>query len=106
MDTRQILTELRAERSRLDQAIAALETLSGVPAAPAAAPAKAAPAKSHHGGARHMSPAARKLISIRMKERWAERKKKAGNGRHMSAAARKLISKRMKQRWAERRAKG
>jgi hypothetical protein len=102
MDIRQILADLRAERSRIDQAIAALETLSGI----VAGRAKTAAGKPHHGGVRHMSPAARKRISIRMKERWAERKKKAGNARHMSAAARRRISERMKQRWAERKAKG
>lgn len=101
MDTRQILADLRAERSRIDQAIAALETLSGV-----AAPARGTAARPRHGGVRHMSVAARKRISERMKQRWAERKKKAGNVRHMSTAARKRISERMKERWAERKAKG
>jgi hypothetical protein len=102
MDTRQILTDLRTERNRIDQAISALESLAGI----ASAPAKATSSPARHGGPRTMSADARRRISIRMKERWAERKKKAGNVRHMSPAARKRISIRMKQRWAERKAKG
>ncbi|MGA3210230.1 MAG: hypothetical protein ABSD20_02930 [Terriglobales bacterium] len=99
MDTRQILADLRAERDRIDQAIVALETLSGI-----AAPFRDGAGMPRKGGARHMSAAARKRISERMKEHWAERKKKVGNGRHMSAAARKRISEKMKQSWAERKA--
>ena len=72
MDTRQILSDLRTERDRIDQAISALESLAGI----ASVPAKAAPSIARHGGARTMSADARRRISIRMKERWAERKAK------------------------------
>ena len=60
-----ILAELRAERDRLDNAIAALKQTSG---------------KRFRTGRgrrrRHMSAAARRRISLMMKRRWAERKKK------------------------------
>ena len=102
MDTRQILSQLRDELSRITRAIAALESLDG--AAPAARPARKAPVRG-----RGMSAEGRKRLSAMMKKRWAERKKKgAGNaagGRRMSAAARKRISQMMKKRWAERKKK-
>jgi hypothetical protein len=78
MDTSRILAELRSERHRLDQAIAALEGLDtaitrgrkrmGRPAGSQTGPKR-------RGGPRHMSAAARKRISEMMKLRWAERKK-------------------------------
>jgi hypothetical protein len=79
MDIKRILGDLRAERSRLDQAIAALEALgkgtgTAVHLGRAAQAAAAKPARRR----RHMSAAARKRISAMMKARWAERKKKAG----------------------------
>jgi hypothetical protein len=61
-----ILDELRSERSRIDQAIAALEKVSG-------GAGRGRPARKR----RHMSPAARRKISQMMKLRWAERKKKS-----------------------------
>lgn len=75
MDTKSILVQLKAERDRISQAIAALETLDStennsrdIASAPKAPVAR---------GRRKMSPAARKRISEMMKQRWAERKKKA-----------------------------
>jgi hypothetical protein len=79
MDTSRILAELRSKRQRLDQAIAALEGLDtgitpgrkrvGRPAGSGQTGPK------RRGGPRHMSAAARKRISEKMKLRWAERKK-------------------------------
>lgn len=68
MDIQQILSDLRSERDRIDNAIRALEggrTGRG-PGRPAGS-----------GRRRIMSAAARKRISEMMKLRWAERKKKA-----------------------------
>ena len=83
MDTNSVLSELRSERQRLDQAIAALEALDGsgarvqtVGKAGLAWGAKAANQKKQRGTAK-MSPAARKRISEMMKKRWAARRKAA-----------------------------
>ncbi len=79
MDTRRILAELRAERSRIDQAIAAIEAI-GVNArigrgrrrtATTLAPGAARPRRRHR-----ISAAGRKRLSEMMKQRWAERRKK------------------------------
>jgi len=73
MDIQNILNDLRRERDRLDKAIAALEETGGGPrrrGRPVGSGAKSRPR-------RHMSAAARKRISEMMKQRWAERKKKA-----------------------------
>ena len=100
MNTAQILSDLRAERDRISQAIAALESLGSTvtPAKPAAVKAKP--------GVRHISAAGRKRISEAAKKRWAEaRQAKARGARHMSSAARKRIAEAMKKRWAERKRK-
>ncbi len=77
MDLRQILTGLRRERDRLDQAIAALESLNfagrrirrrGRPITTK----QAAPAKPR----RRMSAAARRRIGQAKRQWWAERKKR------------------------------
>lgn len=68
MDIKQILSDLRGERERIDAAIRALEggrTGRG-PGRPAGSGRKR----------RTMSASARKRISEMMKLRWAERKKK------------------------------
>ncbi len=71
MDTKKILSDLRAELARINQAIAALETLNdtGVPTAGASAGPK--PRR------RRISAAGRRRISEAAKARWAERRKKA-----------------------------
>jgi hypothetical protein len=61
-----IVAELRAERDRIDQAIAALEGMGG-----------ARNGRRSRRGRRHMSAAARRKISQMMKKRWAERKRKS-----------------------------
>lgn len=105
MDTQQILAALRAERDRITQVIAALETLQGGEGSllKAEAATLRAAARAGKSGKRHISPEGRKRISEAAKRRWAEQRKTAGSGtRHMSAAARKRIGEAMKKRWAER----
>jgi hypothetical protein len=66
MDTQQIISELEAERDRLDQAISALRgSLRGRPGFPGRG----------RRGRRRLSAAAKRRISEMMKKRWAERKK-------------------------------
>jgi len=73
MDIQSILSDLKRERARLDQAIAALE--GGSEPRRRGRPVGSGSGKSHPR--RHMSAAARKRISEMMKQRWAERKKKS-----------------------------
>ena len=101
MDIQTIVSDLKAERNRIDQAISALEGLTS------AAPRRGRPPKatSSDGKHRQMSPAARNRISEAMKQRWAKWKgksapKKAKGRPPMSAAARKKLSVLMKARWA------
>jgi hypothetical protein len=99
-----ILADLRIELNRLNQAIAALESLDGTATATTPA-AKAAPKR---GGRRRMSAAGRKRISEAVKARWAARRtqaakpaaKKTSVRRTMSAAARKKIAEAQRKRWA------
>jgi hypothetical protein len=109
MDTKQILTDLRAELNRIDRAISALESLDGTGISKMAAPStQPAPVKAR--GRRRMSPAGRKRISMMMKARWAARRKKAaktastkaGARKPMSPAAKKRLSILAKARWAKR----
>ena len=80
MDIKKLLAELRSERQRVEQAIAALESLDG---ADTRSIGKRGPGRPHQtgaptkGGRRKMSPAGRKRISEMMKARWAARKKAA-----------------------------
>ena len=64
MDTQQIISELEAERERLDQAISALRGLHGRRAG-----------AGGRRGRRRLSAAAKRRISEMMKKRWAERKR-------------------------------
>jgi hypothetical protein len=108
MDIQTIVSDLKAERNRIDQAISALEGLTST------APRRGRPPKvtSTGGNRRRMSPAARKRISEAMKQRWAKWKgksapkqakampKKTAVRRPMSATAKKKLSALMKARWA------
>jgi hypothetical protein len=108
MDIQNLVSDLKAERNRLDQAISALEVLTST------APRRGRPPKatSTGGKRRRMSPAARKRISEAMKQRWAKWKgksapklakatpKKTAVRRSMSATAKKKLSALMKARWA------
>ena len=65
MDTQQIITELEAERDRLEQAISALR---------GSLHARRAAGRGRRGR-RRLSVAAKRRISEMMKKRWAERKR-------------------------------
>ena len=105
MNTNSILNDLKAELNRLNQAIAALEILSG---AATATPVPAAKAARKQTRKRGLTPAGRRRLSAMMKARWAARRKqvakpaskKTRGRRTMSAAARKRISEATKKRWA------
>ncbi len=71
MDTRKIIADLRRERNRIDEAIAALEAISTGGRRVGRPPAATSTTPRHR---RHMSPAARKRMSAMMKARWAARK--------------------------------
>ena len=79
MDIHRIVSDLKAERNRLDRAIAALDepaaTLARVTNEPSRKGAQA-PRKRHH-----LTTAGRKRLSDLMKKRWAEKKKKMLSGR-------------------------
>lgn len=76
MDTKSILSQLRAEQARIDKAIAALQALDGrSQGSSGASVAKAAPVVRRR---RRMSAAARKRMSEMMKKRWAARRKAKG----------------------------
>jgi|ERR1019366_5033875 hypothetical protein len=101
MDIQNLVSTLKNERNRLDQAISALEVLTST------APRRGRPPKatSTGGKRRRLSPAARKRISVAMKQRWAKWKgkaapKKAKSRPPMSTAAKKKLSVLMKARWA------
>jgi hypothetical protein len=70
MDTQQIISELEAERDRLDQAISALRGSMGRRVG-------AAGLGRGRRGRRRLSAAAKRRISEMMKKRWAERKRAA-----------------------------
>jgi hypothetical protein len=79
LDTGRIVAELKRERDRLSQAIAALE---GQPPK-AASKRSAVPHRAARGKKKgdHLTPAGRKRLSEMMKKRWAERRKKGSKGR-------------------------
>jgi hypothetical protein len=123
MDTKQVLTDLRAELNRIDRAIVALESLDGTGSLKATVPS-APPAPIKARGRRRLSAAARKRLSEATKKRWmkyrkesapapaalatkaapkqtAAKRRVAKGG--LSAAGRKRLSEMMKKRWAEKR---
>jgi len=78
LDTARIVAELKSERDRLNQAIAALEGQSShATAKRGAVPHQAAQTMKRD----RLTPAGRKRLSDMMKKRWAERKKKDSSGR-------------------------
>ncbi len=72
MDISKILSELRQERNRIDQAIAALERVGE--ARSARGPATRTVGRRRR---RRLTPEGRKRLSEMMKKRWAERRKRA-----------------------------
>jgi len=103
VDIQNLLSELKAERIRIDQALSALAGLSSSSSLRRGRPPKAGQSAPTAGGKRRsMSPAARKRISDAMKKRWATwHGKSAPKRKPMSPAARKRLSEMMKKRWAE-----
>ena len=110
MDTRTILADLKSELNRINQAIAALESLGGAATATPGATATIAKSVPQPEKLR-LTPAARKRISEAAKKRWAERKvtttligqtapKKASGRRTVSAASRKKMAEAQRKRWA------
>ena len=113
MDITQIVAGLRAELSRLDHAINALEGLNMQPS-----PRRGRPPKSKSSQLaprkRKISAAARARMSAAQKKRWAKWKhksvprkaaspaKKSTGRRPTSPAMRKKLSAMMKARWAAR----
>jgi hypothetical protein len=106
MDITQIVADLKAEVARIETAIAALLGFGT-----SSQPRRGRPPKSATR-TRTMSPAARKLISVAQKARWAKQKgkssakkaaapaKKAATRKPMSPAAKKKLSLLAKARWA------
>ena len=110
MDTNRILADLRAERTRIDRAITALEALDGVEARSVMVGRASHTAVASHSAEgqpvarRRISAAGRKRISEAAKKMWAERKKSAApqRRREMSPATKRKLSQLAKARWAER----
>jgi len=108
MDIETIVSNLKDERNRIDQAISALEG----PTSTGLRRGRPPKATTTGGKPRRMSASARKRISEAMKQRWAKWKgksspkqakaapKKTTVRRPMSAAAKKKLSALMKARWA------
>jgi hypothetical protein len=70
-----IVSELKAERNRIDGAISALEGLSSNGTASNHTPKRVQAAGAQKSGG--LTAAGRKRLSELMKKRWAERRKKA-----------------------------
>jgi hypothetical protein len=103
MDIQTIVSDLKAERNRIDQAISALEGLTSGSSPRRGRPPKPKQAVASSKNRRGMSAAARKRISEAMKKRWAKwHGKSAPKRKPMSPAARKRLSEMMKKRWAEK----
>ena len=73
MDIEIILSELRAERDRIDRAIEALDGRASSSAATKRGPRGAQASGRRRGGIR---PEGRRRLSVAMKKRWTERRKK------------------------------
>jgi hypothetical protein len=111
MDIQTVVAELRAEVSRIEQAIAALVGL-GQTARRRGRPPKASQAVQPSGRKRRMSAAAHAKIAAAQRARWAKQKgeaapkkatvaeKKRAGRKPMSLAQRKKLSAMMKARWA------
>jgi hypothetical protein len=79
LDTGRIVAELKRERDRLSQAIAALDGHSPKAAARTSAVPNRATRSKKKGD--RLTPAGRKRLSDMMKKRWAEKRKKGSKGR-------------------------
>ncbi len=78
MDIKRIVSELMGERQRLENAIKAIESVTGHSAETGSGKNNSsAKVLSFQGGRRHLSAEARRRISEAQKRRWAKRKKAA-----------------------------
>ena len=77
MDLSQIVSELKNERNRIDRAITVLNGLNGtgIQRTTKTSSVKPAARTAKHRG--HLTAEGRKRLSEMMKNRWAERRKKA-----------------------------
>ena len=86
MDTQRIVLELKAERNRLDRATSALDgastTRANVTINEPSSNGAQSKRKRHH-----LIAAGRKRLSILMKKRWAEKRKKNSSGHKQNAKA-------------------
>jgi Spy/CpxP family protein refolding chaperone len=73
LDIHRILAELKAERDRIDQAIAAVGNISSARPRRGRPPGKSTGRRRKH----RLTPEGRKRLSEMMKKRWAERRRKA-----------------------------
>ena len=84
MNTEEIVRQLQAERSRLDQAIQALQggnvpkKRGRKPGSTNATAAQSTPQTPRRRGRPPLTPAQKKRLSEQMKKRWAERKAASG----------------------------
>jgi len=82
-DVQEIIAYLHTERTRLDQAITALEGVT---------PRRGRPPRDSRGSKRRvMSTAARKRISAAMKARWAARKKRVSSTKTAKKLRKRLL---------------
>lgn len=106
METNRILAELRAERSRIDRSIAAIEGLNSAGRRTVARAPRATAGRNRRG---RMSVAARRKLSRLLRQRWAQGKMKARAKqvkaskpvRKMSQAGRRKIAAAQRARWAK-----
>jgi hypothetical protein len=84
LDTQRIVSELKAERNRLDKAIAALDGESTIRSTTAI---NKPPGNGLHTRRKrhHLTAAGRKRLSMLMKKRWVEKRKKNSSGRKQNA---------------------
>jgi hypothetical protein len=108
MDTNGILAELRAERDRIEQAIAALESVDSTGDRRVGRVPRGAAKQRKRS---RMSVAARRKLSRLLKQRWAQGKMRPRPAvqvtmpaRRMSRAARKKIAAAQRARWGKVRA--
>jgi hypothetical protein len=103
MDTRQILTEVKSEISRLQKVVDLLE--GGTPSSPSRA--SNTDGGMSGGGKRKghkWTAAQRKAMSLKQKARWAKQKSGAQSAkakRVISAASRRKMAAAQKARWAK-----
>jgi len=114
MDIQGIVEQLKQERNRIDQAVAALVGLGFQTARRGRPPKTSQPVPSTAPKRRTMSASARAKIAAAQRARWAKQKgqagpkkataakKKAAARKPMSAAMQKKLSAMMKARWVER----